>query len=88
MKKFKATFYGEPQLIETEITRETEQCVFYKRGSLDKERREMKSSQYHAYFDDRGDAKLFIVSKMRKKLENAQMRLDYAKEQLAEVEQL
>lgn len=86
MKKFKATFFGIPTLEEIEIIRETDKCVFLKGGY--RERRENKSSNYHEYFETRGEAKNFIITKAREKVENAQSRLDYATELLAEMEAL
>ena len=73
-----------------EILRETAKTVIFEEESWGeiRERKELKRSDYHSWHNTWEEAKNFLVSKARSKLEYAKRDLDRARSNLQKIERL
>lgn len=90
MKKYKTTPYGQHAILETEIIRETEKCVYWSDPNLwrGKEQRCAKRSSYENYWDTWEEAHKYLMENAERNLESAKNSLSRAESRLKEVKNL
>ena len=72
MTKYKAYYYSRPEVEKVEVEKETESSVWIQG------RREVKETQYSAFFDTFQEAKDFLIDVFEKKAQTVRRQLERA----------
>ncbi len=87
MKYYKTGGYG-TLIVEVEVTKETEKCIYIKNKYNGKEDRISKSSNYENYFKSYDEAKCFLETKKKIKIEHLEAALKRERNELEIIERL
>jgi len=69
------------------VVRETDKCVFILNRNGD-ERKELKSTEFHNYFDSFDAAKNFLIQKQSREIDAIKRRLEAEKDKLGQIQGL
>ena len=85
MKKFRTSFNG--SITEHEILKETPKQIIYLYPA-GHERKELKVTEWHQWFDTKEEAKSYLIDNCIKKIKQLNEQLNYAGEMLAKLKSL
>jgi hypothetical protein len=87
MKYYKTRSYG-TLIKEIEVTRETDKCVYVVNKHNNKEERVVKLTTYENYFASYDEAKCFLQTTKKIKIEQIERSLERQKSELNEINKL